>query len=210
VRIGVIGAGRIGGNAARLFARAGHEVALSFSRRPERLEQLAEEIGERARVTSPAEAASFGEVVVLSVPWRLVEDAVEQAGRLEGKVVIDTTNQFGPGGLEELPDGLTAAQVNQRRMPGARLVKAYNTLTAGFQAEAAGRTGPDRVAMFMCGDDAEAKGTVAGLIEDSGFTPVDVGGLADAAPMEAPRRPGAVYGEEYNEQAVRAFLEQRA
>ena len=94
-------------------------------------------------------------------------------------------------------------------MPGARLVKAYNTLTAGFQAEAAGRTGPDRVVMFMCGDDENAKKIVARLIEDSGFTPLDVGGLADAAPIEAPRRAGAVYGEEYRlpeaEEAVAAM-----
>jgi predicted dinucleotide-binding enzyme len=120
--------------------------------------------------------------------------------------VIDTTNQFGPGGVEQLPEGLTAAQLNQSRIPGARLVKAFNTLTAGFQAEAAGRTGPDRVVMFMCGDDREAKEVVARLIDDAGFTPVDVGGLADAAQMEAPRRPGAVYGEEYHEEEARRFV----
>jgi hypothetical protein len=82
-------------------------------------------------------------------------------------------------------------------------------LTAGFQAEAAGRTGPDRVVMFICGDDEDAKRIVARLIEDSGFTPLDVGSLADAPPMEAPRRHGAVYGEEYRlpeaEEAVAAM-----
>jgi 8-hydroxy-5-deazaflavin:NADPH oxidoreductase len=206
VRIGVIGAGRIGGNIARLLARAGHEVALSFARDPKRLEELAVEIGERAQVLAQAEAAQFGDVVVLSVPWSVTDDALEQAGSLAGKIVIDTTNQFGEDGLEQLPDGLTAAQVNARRMSGARLVKAYNTLTAGFQAEAAGRSGPDRVVMFMCGDDEEAKQTVARLIDDSGFTPVDIGGLADATPMEAPRRPGAVYGEEYHEAEARSFV----
>jgi 8-hydroxy-5-deazaflavin:NADPH oxidoreductase len=206
VRIGVIGAGRIGGNIARLLARAGHEVALSFARDPKRLEELAVEIGERAQVLPQAEAAQFGDVVVLSVPWSVIDDALEQAGSLAGKIVIDTTNQFGEDGLEQLPDGLTAAQVNARRMSGARLVKAYNTLTAGFQAEAAGRSGPDRVVMFMCGDDEEAKQTVARLIDDSGFTPVDIGGLADATPMEAPRRPGAVYGEEYREAEARSFV----
>ena len=204
MRIGVIGAGRIGANAARLFTPAGHEVLLSFTRDPERLRALAAEIG--ARAGTPAEAAEFGEVVLLSVPWAVLDDALAQAGSLDGKVVIDTTNQFGPGGLEELPEGQTAAQLNQSRMPGARLVKAYNTLTAGFQAEAAGRTGPDRVVMFMCGDDAEAKEVVAQLIDDAGFTPIDVGRLADATPMEAPRRPGAVYGEEYHEEDARRFL----
>jgi 8-hydroxy-5-deazaflavin:NADPH oxidoreductase len=120
-----------------------------------------------------------------------------EAGSLAGHVVIDTTNQFTPGGVLPLA-GQTAAQVNQARMPGASVVKAYNTLTSGFQATAAGRTGPDRVVMFLCGDDAHAKALVSGLIEDSGFAPFDLGGLADAAVMEAPRRQGAVYGEEFH------------
>jgi predicted dinucleotide-binding enzyme len=197
MRIGVIGAGRIGGNAARLFAAAGHEVMLSFSRDPERLRADAEAIGERASTGEVADAARFGEVIVFSVPWRLVDEVLEQAGSLDGKVLIDTTNQYGSGGLEQLPEGRTAAQVNQARMPGASLVKAFNTLTSGFQASAAGRESERRAVIFMAGDDADAKATVAGLIEDAGFAPADVGGLADAAVMEAPRREGAVYGEEY-------------
>ena len=112
---------------------------------------------------------------------------------------------FGCEGRENL--GLrTAAEVNAARMPGAR-TKAFNTLTAGFQAQAAGRTGPDRVVMFVCGDDEDAKRVVAGLIDDAGFTPVHMGGTADAGPMEAPRRPGAVYGEEYHEAEARAFVD---
>jgi 8-hydroxy-5-deazaflavin:NADPH oxidoreductase len=204
VRIGVIGAGRIGGNAARLWAAAGHELMLSFSRDPAKLETSAAEIGGRAG--SPAEAAAFGEVVMLSVPWRLIDAVLADVGSLAGKIVVDTTNQFGAGGVEALPAGRTAAQVNAERMPGARYTKAFNTLTSGFQAEAAGRTGPDRVAMFLCGDDADAKAVVAGLIDDAGFTAIDVGGTADAAIMEAPRRDGAVYGEEFHEEDGRAFL----
>jgi predicted dinucleotide-binding enzyme len=88
-------------------------------------------------------------------------------------------------------------------------VKAFNTLTAGFQGSAAGRNGEKRVAMFMCGDDSDAKETVAKLIDDAGFAPVDVGGLADAAVMEAPRREGAVYGEEFTKGEAREFLEGR-
>jgi predicted dinucleotide-binding enzyme len=91
-------------------------------------------------------------------------------------------------------------------MPGAKLVKSFNTLTSGFQQSSAGRNGPDRVVMFMSGDDTDAKATVARLIDDAGFTPIDLGGLADAAPMEAPRRRGAVYGEEYHEKEAREFL----
>ena len=203
MRIGIVGAGRIGGNAARLFAQAGHEVMLSFSRDPEKLARSAAEIG--ARTGTPREAAEFGEVVLFSVPWTLVDAAIEQTGPLDGRIVIDTTNQFGRGGWEDL-GGRTAAQINAARMPGARYTKAFNTLTSGFQAEAAGRTGPDRVVMFLCGDDEDAKRVVSGLIEDAGFTPVDMGGIADAAPMEAPRRAGAVYGEELHEPEAREFV----
>jgi predicted dinucleotide-binding enzyme len=204
MRVGIVGAGRIGGNAGKLFARAGHEVMFSFSRDPEKLQELAAEAGGSAG--TPAEAAAFGEVVLLSVPWALVDDALAQAGPLEGKIVIDTTNQFGPDGWEDLGDR-TAAQVNAQRMPGARYVKSFNTLTSSFQAEAAQRTGDERVVLFLCGDDAEAKATVSALIEDAGFIPVDVGGTADAAVMEAPRREGAVYGEEYREPEGRAVVE---
>ena len=205
MRIGIIGAGRIGGNAARLFARADHEVLLSYSRDPAKLEAQAAEIG--ARAGTPAEAARFGEVVMLSVPWTRIDDVLKEAGSLDGKIVVDTTNQFGPDGLEPLPEGRTAAHVNQARMPGARYTKAFNTLTSGFQAQAAGRTGPDRVAMFLCGDDADVKAAVAALIDDAGFVAIDVGGTADAAIMEAPRRAGAVYGEEFHADDGRAFID---
>jgi 8-hydroxy-5-deazaflavin:NADPH oxidoreductase len=198
MRIAILGAGRIGGNAAALFAAAGHEVVLAFSRDERRLLQLAARIGNGVIVGSPAQGAEFADVVMLSVPWRLVDNAVAQAGGLAGKVVIDTTNQFGVNGLEAIPDGLTAAQFNQRRIAGSRLVKAFNTLTSGFQASEAHRELADRrVVMFLCGDDAGAKQTVFGLIEDAGFAAADLGGLAEARPMEAPRRSGAVYGEEY-------------
>jgi predicted dinucleotide-binding enzyme len=207
VRIGIVGAGRIGSNAAALFARAGHEVFLSFARDRLRLEQRARDIGSRATFGIPREAVAFGDAVMISVPWRLLDDALGEAGPLDGKVVIDTTNQFGIGGLEQFPNGQTAAQVNAARMNGGRYTKAFNTLTAAFQREAAGRTGAERVAMFLCGDDAGAKQTVSGLIADAGFVAIDIGGTADAAVMEAPRRPGAVYGEEYREPDALAVVE---
>jgi 8-hydroxy-5-deazaflavin:NADPH oxidoreductase len=208
MNVGVIGAGRIGGNAATLLARAGHPVLLSFAKDPARLERLAADIGPLAKVGTPRDAVEFGDVVIVSVPWSTIDAALAEAGSLEGKIVIDTTNQF-VDGVVELPGGMTAAQFNQGRMRGARLVKAFNTLTSGFQAQAAGREGPDRVVMFMCGDDADAKAVASKLIDDTGFAPFDLGGLADAAPMEAPRRPGAVYGEEYHLSEAEAFLAER-
>jgi predicted dinucleotide-binding enzyme len=203
VRIGIVGAGRIGGGAARMFARAGHEVMVS-SRDPATVSPLASEIG--GRPGTPREAVEFGDVVVFSVPWRAIDDALASLGSLDGKIVIDTTNQFGSGGVQDL-GGRTAAQVNAARMHGARYTKSFNTLTSGFQAQASRRSGVDRVAMFLCGDDSEAKQAVSGLIADAGFVPVDLGGTADAAPMEAPRRDGAVYGEEYREPEAREAAE---
>jgi predicted dinucleotide-binding enzyme len=82
-------------------------------------------------------------------------------------------------------------------MPGARYTKSFNTLTSAFQADAARREGDSKVVQWLCGDDQGVKGVVAGLIEDAGFVPVDLGGTETCAVMEAPRRAGAVYGEEY-------------
>jgi len=148
---------------------------------------------------------AFGEVVVISVPWSTLPQALEQAGSLAGQIVIDTTNQFGAPPLPA--NGQTAASFNASRMPGARYTKSFNTLTSAFQAEVAGRQGDERVVQWLCGDDAEAKRIVAGLIEDAGFLPVDLGGTAGCAVMEAPRRPGAVYGEEYRAADAQAVVE---
>jgi predicted dinucleotide-binding enzyme len=197
VRIAIVGAGRIGGNAARLLANAGHHVQLSFARDTTKLTELAASLGDNASVASPRSAVAGAEVVIFSVPWGVVDAALRQTGALTDKVVVDTTNQFGPLGVEEL-GGKTAAQHNAGRMPGARYTKSFNTLTAAFQTEAADRLGSDRVVQWLCGDEPEAKQVVAGLIDDAGFIAVDLGGTADAAVMEAPRRAGSVYGEEYH------------
>jgi 8-hydroxy-5-deazaflavin:NADPH oxidoreductase len=195
MRIGIVGAGRIGGNCATQFAKGGHEVKLTFARDQGRLESLASEIGDRASVGTPAEAAEFGEVVVFAVPWDTIDQALSEASSLEGKIIIDTTNQYGSERLP--PEGQTAAQWNASRMPGARYTKSFNTLTSAFQAEAADRPEAERVVQWVCGDDAEAKRTVMRLIAEAGYAPVDIGGNADCAVMEMPPRDGAVYGEEY-------------
>jgi predicted dinucleotide-binding enzyme len=193
MKVAVIGAGHIGGNVARLLALAGHEVTVSFSRDPAALESLAAEIGASAR--DPADAVKNSEVVVLSVPWGAIGQALEQAGSLQGKIAVDTTNQFGPG--PKPSEGQTAAAFNAARMSGSRYTKSFNTLTAGFQARTAGRQHDQRVVQWLCGDDAEAKRIVAALIDDAGYQPVDLGGGDACHVMEAPRRAGAVYGEEY-------------
>ncbi len=207
MRVGIIGSGRIGSNAGRLFAGAGHQVMLSFSRDLTKLEALAESVGKNASTGTPREAADYGDVVMLSVPWAVVEEALEATGPLDDKVLIDTTNQFTPDGLVEIPGKISAAEFNARRAKRARVVKAFNTLTAAFQAEAALRPASQRAAMFYAGEDTEAKNVVADLIRGVGFEPVDVGGWGEVWIMEAPRRPGAVYGEEYRPAEARRIAE---
>src|SRR5262245_61343609 len=152
MRVGIIGAGNIGGNLARRLALAGHDVIVSFARDHARLAALAAEIG--ATVGEPTDAAA-ADVVVLSVPWRVIDTALAAAGALTATIVVDTTNQYGAGGVLDL--GHTAARHNADRMPGARYTKCFNTLTAGFQARAATRSAETRVVQWICGDDAKAK-----------------------------------------------------
>jgi 8-hydroxy-5-deazaflavin:NADPH oxidoreductase len=206
MRIGIIGPGHIGGNCARRFLVSGkHEVKLSFSRDPHKLARLARELGDRASFGTPSEAVTFADFVVISVPWDTIPEALRQAGSLLGKIIIDTTNQFG---RQNLPSqGQTAAAFNASRMPGARYTKSFNTLTARFQAETADRKGAEKVVQWICGDDSDAKRIVSELIEDAGYVPVDLGGTEKCQVMEAPRRKGAVYGEEYRAADVPGVLQ---
>jgi 8-hydroxy-5-deazaflavin:NADPH oxidoreductase len=201
-RLGIIGAGNIGGNIARRAALAGYDVTVSFARDPANLTALAAEIGGTAG--APAEAAAFG-LVVLSVPWGVIDEALALAGPLDGRIVVDTTNQFGRGVVAGL-NGRTAARYNADRMPGAAYTKCFNTLTAGFQAEAATRHGIDRVVQWIAGDDAQAKKMVAELVEACGYVAVDLADIDGCAVMEAPRRAGALYGEEYRQPDVDAVV----
>jgi 8-hydroxy-5-deazaflavin:NADPH oxidoreductase len=149
--------------------------------------------------------------VVISVPWAVVDTAIEQAGgpgALAGKLVIDTTNQFGRtgGGFGVLDLGeSSAAAVNAAKAPQAIWVKAFNTLTAGFQASSAGRTGPDRVVVFYATDHDEAAPRAERLINDAGFDPVRAGTLARTeAGHQEPK--GLLYGEEFHHEDALAAV----
>lgn len=206
MKVGIIGAGRIGGNVGTQLGRAGHEVMFSFSRDRRSLAALADGVP-GASAGDPAEAVAFADALVLSVPWTAIDDALAQAGSLEGRVVVDTTNQFGTGGLESLPEGTTAIEANAGRMPGARLAKAFNTLTAGYQRDVAEGRVDGPVAMFFASEDGAATSTAEGLIRDCGFEPVRIGGWREVALMEAPRRDGAVYGEAYRPEDARRIAD---
>lgn len=203
MRLGIIGAGHIGGNIARRAALAGYDVTMSFARDRSGLTALAAEIGGAAG--EPADAAR-ADLVVLSVPWGVIDEALAQAGSLRGRIVIDTTNQFGRGGAIDL-NGRTAARYNADRMPGAAYSKCFNTLTAGFQASAATRTGDERVVQWIAGEDADARAAVAELVEGAGYVPIDLASIDGCTVMEAPRRAGAVYGEEYRQADAAAVVE---
>lgn len=194
MKVAVVGAGRIGGGVARRLGRKGHEVMFSFSRDASKLEELAVGV-EGGKAGTAREAVEFADAVVFAVPWRAIDEALEEMGSLAGKVVVDTTNQFGAG-PEEIPAGLSAVEHNARRMPGAALAKTFNTLTAGFQAEVAAGT-PGEVAMFYAGEEETAGAVAAALVAACGFAPVRIGGWRQVGLIEAPRRPGAVYGEAY-------------
>jgi len=195
VHIAIVGAGHIGGNAARLWSRAGHDVMICFSRDPGQLQARAAELGDHVTAATPGYAVAGADVVMLAVPWDAIDQALGEAGPLAGKVVLDATNPYGTAPTPAA--GQTVAEFNSARMPGARYVRGFNTLTSGFQAEASARPRDERAVLFICGDYPTAKATIAQLIEDAGFEPVDLGSNHDAAAMESPRRPGSVYGEEY-------------
>lgn len=190
MRIGIIGAGNIGATAANLFTRAGHEVVVSNSRGPDTLRELVGELGHKARAGTVDEAARFGEVVLLAVPWRSPE-ALPAPETVRGKIVIDAMNPYGSAGkVADLGDS-SSSEETAKRLPGARLVKAFNTI---YYQHLATQGRPDlpeaeQRAIFVAGDDAEAKAVVSRLIRDIGFAPVDTGGLREGGRRQQPDTP---------------------
>jgi predicted dinucleotide-binding enzyme len=189
MKIGIIGSGNIGGNLGLHLARAGHSVLFS-SRHPEKLAGLVEKAGEQSCAGKPEEAAKYGEVVVLSVPFKDIESLSGTLSKdLKGKVIIDTCNPYPER------DGQVAQQVrndeNQREsgytarhFSESYVVKAFNTVYYVNLKEKAFRAGEEQMAVPLAGDNPEARKKVAGLISDIGFAPVDLGDLDRSEPME--------------------------
>lgn len=178
--VAVIGAGHIGGGLARAWSKAGHRLVLGV-RSPDDAEvvALARETG--ARVTSPAEAVTGAEVVVLAVPAAAVEAFVASVD-LKGKVVIDCTNHVGPGFSLTHGHQTSWAEEIAKRAPGAKVFKSFNAQGAENLATPQFASGP--AANFFCGDDAEARAVVAQLVRDVGFEPVSAGPLRQARLLE--------------------------
>lgn len=187
MRIGIVGAGMIGSTMARLWAEAGHEVRLS-SRHPEALHAFVDTLGPKAAVATPAQAARFGEIVMVTVPLAAMPGlADELAPLLAGKVVIDTGNAY------EKRDGDSARDATAHPggsagwaavfYPGARWVKGFNTVYFKTLLNEAHRAG-DRVGIPLASDDPDAMDLVAGLVRDAGFDPVVAGPLARGKDFE--------------------------
>lgn len=190
MNIGILGAGNIGANAARLFAKAGHQVRLANSRGPQTLERTVDEMGENVRAATPQDAVAFADVVLLAVPWIHKEDAIPDAGPYDDKIVIDAMNPYTEDfEVEDLGDR-TSSEITKTLVPGARLVKAFNTIYYRRLANDGKPKGAkDRLAIFLSGDDAEAKAIVAQLIDEIGFDPVDIGSLAEGGRKQQPGSP---------------------
>ncbi len=189
MKIGIIGAGNIGANAAKLFTRAGHEVALSNSRGAETLKDLVAEIGGETQAATIDEAARFGEVVLIAIPFGRYQTLPAKA--FGGKIVIDTGNYYPnrDGRIPELDGGqTTSSELMSAHLQGARLVKAFNTIYYVHLAEQGDANLPfeDRRAIFIAGDDSQAKEIVAELIGEIGFAAVDTGPLHDGGKRQQP------------------------
>jgi 8-hydroxy-5-deazaflavin:NADPH oxidoreductase len=187
MNIGILGAGRIGATAAELFAKAGHSVAISNSRGPASLSSLVASSGSRIKAVTAEEAIRFGDIVLIAVPWTK-RDTLPEAQLFENKIVIDAMNHYGPNGVVDLGEN-TSSEVVSWQLPGARLVKAFNTMYFETLRTGGRPAGPDRLAIFIAGDDTEAKDGVARLIEEIGFAAVDTGFLHEGGRLQQPGSP---------------------
>ncbi len=203
--IGLIGAGKIGGQVARALVDAGYEVVVSNSRGPETLADLVADLGPQARAATAEEAAEAGDLVVVSIPVKAVPDVPSAA--LAGKTVVDTNNYYPrrDGQIADLDSqALTTSGLLQRHLPDGHVVKAFNHITWNqITADATPPGTPNRRALTVAGDDAIAKAQVTQLLDEIGFDTVDIGPLTESWRIE-PGTPG--YGPRLDAEEMTAAL----
>ena len=193
--IGIIGAGHIGSQVARLAISCGYPVVIGNSRGPDTLAELVAELGPRARAATAEDAAKTGEIVVVSIPLKNYREV--PVAPLAGKVVIDTNNYYPQrdGHIAELDNESTTTELLQAHLPTSKVVKAFNQIYAAeltTQGQTAGSK--NRRAVAIAGDDADAKAVVTNLLDEFGFDTVDAGPLKEGwriqrdTPGYGPRR----------------------
>jgi NADPH-dependent F420 reductase len=182
MKIGVLGAGNIGGGLGKIWAHKDHEVFFG-SRSSEKGASFAHEVGGNSQGGTNLEAASFGDVLILAVPWFAAEETISALGDLNGKILVDCTNPLKEGlaGLSVGPD-ISQAEKVAEWAKGAKVVKGFNTLGSDNLTNL--QFGTQIASNFICGDDQEAKATVSKLAEDIGFDVVDCGPLSQARLLE--------------------------
>ncbi len=181
--IGMLGAGHMAQTLARAWLPAGHQILLANSRGPGSLAELVADLGPGARAVTPAELVD-ADVLILATQWVQTPAAVAGVGPLAGRIVVDATNnRFGPGPTDLFDlGGRTSSEVVAELVPGARLVKAFNHLPIPYLGRL--REQPEPVALFVAGDDPEAKAVVGQLVRDLGALPVDTGGLVEGGRLQ--------------------------
>ena len=207
MRIGIIGAGNIGGNLTRKLAALGHEVVVANSRGPQTLEDLAEETG--ATVALAAVAAEGAELVIVTIPEKAIPALPTGIldGAAPGAVIVDTGNYYPlrDGRIAEIEDGMTESRWVSNHL-GRPVVKAFNGIRAQHLLEGGKPPGsPGRIALPVAGDEPEAKAVVMRLVDELGFDPVDGGGI-DESWRQQPGSP--VYGTDLDAAGVKAALAQ--
>jgi len=184
MKIAIIGAGNVGRTLGNGWAKKGHEIFFGVRNpKDDKTRQLVQSIGTKAQAGTVAEAAAFGQIVVLATPWSAAEAAVRAAGDLRGKTVIDCTNPLKPD-FSDLDVGLNTSGAEQvaRWAKGAKVFKAFNTTGSNNMADPV--INGIRTVMFVCGDDETAKPVVMQLATDIGFDSVDAGKLEQARLLE--------------------------
>jgi predicted dinucleotide-binding enzyme len=204
MKIGVIGSGRLGGTVGSLWVKAGHEVFFS-ARHLEEVKKLAASLGPKAHAGTPKEAAAFGDVILIAVPYSaLPAVGQELAGELKGKVVLDACNPIPrrDGDMAVAAQAKGTGVASPEYLPGVRLVRAFSSVGYTALRSEAHRAG-ERVAIPLAADDQAALKIAARLVEDAGLEPVVVGSLARAKEFDVGT---AVFGKALTARELRRAL----
>lgn len=179
MRIGILGSGLMGGKLGTIFARAGHEVVFSYARTEQKLKKLARDAAKNARAGTPAEAAQDADAVLLAVHWSRVDDVLQQAGDLAGKVIVTCSLPMNADDTDlVVAHTSSGAEELAKKLPTARVVSAFGTVPSEVLFDVfAARRKATRPSLLYCGDEPKSKRVAARLIRDVGFDPIDAGPL---------------------------------